>query len=599
MDRESKDILLKGPVAAAWNDASYVVKCFRAKPSEPILPVSGERNVLVTSALPYVNNVPHLGNLIGCVLSGDVFARYCRQRNYNVLYVCGTDEYGTATETKAIEEGLTPKEICDKYFEIHDKVYKWFNIDFDIFGRTSTAHQTRIAQEIFWDLYHNGFIVKDNVDQLLCQTCDRFLADRFVEGICPFCSFDGARGDQCDKCGHLINAIELKSPKCKLCSSEPCIKTSNHLFLDLAKLQDPVNELFMKSSDQGVWSNNAKIITSTWLRDGLNRRCISRDLKWGTPVPLDGYTNKVFYVWFDAPIGYISITAGYIDEWEKWWKNPDEVKLYQFMAKDNVPFHTVVFPASLIGTKKPYTFLDSISSTEFLNYEDGKFSKSRGVGVFGNDAIDTGIPADVFRFYLLLVRPETQDSVFSWSDFAIKVNAELVNNLGNFINRTLTFLGKNYELVMPPVFPNDGDIHFLEQINVELQNYIENMEKCKLRDGLKCILSISKLGNGYLQAGEPWKLLKLNNNADKLRADSIIGISTNVVYLLCILLYPFMPSAGSDILKQLNVMENCIAIPEAMAPFLAVGHKINEPFPLFVKLEDSQVLGLKKKYSGK
>jgi methionyl-tRNA synthetase len=424
---------LRESVVLAWKAGSVTLPL--PKRSHPILPVHGERNVLITSALPYVNNVPHLGNIIGCVLSGDVFARYCRQRQYNTLYVCGTDEYGTATETKALEEGLTPQQICDKYFAIHDEIYKWFNIDFDIFGRTSTHHQTKISQDIFWKLYESDFILKNTVEQLYCQNCDRFLADRFVEGTCPLCSYINARGDQCDKCGHLINAIELKSPRCKICSGEPSIKSSDHLFLDLSKLQGSVNGWFLQSSEEGTWSNNAKVVTSTWLRDGLKPKCISRDLKWGTPVPLDGYTDKVFYVWFDAPIGYISITACYTHEWEKWWKNPQEVQLYQFMAKDNIPFHTVIFPSTLIGTKDNYTLLNSISSTEFLNYEDGKFSKSRGVGVFGNDAINTGIPADLYRFYLLFVRPETQDSVFNWADFALKVNTELVNNLGNFINR--------------------------------------------------------------------------------------------------------------------------------------------------------------------
>ncbi|CAI8056217.1 Methionine--tRNA ligase, cytoplasmic [Geodia barretti] len=414
-------------------------------PLEPILPVPGEKNILITSALPYVNNVPHLGNIIGCVLSADVFARYCRLRGYNTLYICGTDEYGTATETKALEEGLTPQEICSKYFAIHDEVYKWFNIEFDVFGRTSTPQQTEITQEIFWQLHRKGFISTEKVDQLLCQNCDRFLADRFVEGTCPLCAYEDARGDQCDKCGRLINATELKSPRCKVCGSSPVIKTSDHIFLDLDKLQPTVVEWFKEASKKGVWSQNALNITSAWVRDTLKPRCISRDLRWGTPVPLEGFTEKVFYVWFDATIGYISITACYTPEWRQWWKNPDDVQLYQFMAKDNVPFHSVVFPCSLLGANDGYTIVNHLSSTEYLKYEDGKFSKSRGVGVFGIDAKNTGIPSDVYRFYLLYVRPETQDSTFNWSDFVAKNNSELLNNLGNFINRCLVFIRNSFD----------------------------------------------------------------------------------------------------------------------------------------------------------
>ncbi|KAL5009862.1 hypothetical protein ScPMuIL_012167 [Solemya velum] len=290
--------------------------------ANPILPLDGEKNILITSALPYVNNIPHLGNIIGCVLSADVYARFCRLRNYNILYVCGTDEYGTATETKAIEEGLTPKQICDKYNAIHTDIYSWFNIAFDSFGRTTTDHQTRIAQDIFCRLQERDYILQDQVEQLQCVKCQRFLADRFVEGICPLCGYEDARGDQCDGCQKLINATELKEPRCKICGATPIVKSSDHLFLNLPKIEPLLKEHLDKVFQSGIWTPNAKVITTSWIRDGLKPRCISRDLKWGTPVPLEGYTDKVFYVWFDAPIGYISITANYTEHWEKWWKNP-------------------------------------------------------------------------------------------------------------------------------------------------------------------------------------------------------------------------------------------------------------------------------------
>lgn len=583
--------------AVDWHVESTLTMKPKAR-QHPILPVSGERNILITSALPYVNNEPHLGNVIGCVLSGDVFSRYCRLRNYNTLYVCGTDEYGTATETKAIEEGLTPQQICDKYFAVHSQIYKWFNIDFDVFGRTSTPQQTKIAQDIFWRLNERGYIRKDRVHQLYCESCDRFLADRFVEGTCPFCKYEDARGDQCDKCGHLINAIELKSPRCKLCSSEPKIKTSDHLFLDMPKLQSSVQQWSEKSAHNGNWSNNAKSVTFTWIRDGLEPRCITRDLKWGTTVPLDGYTEKVFYVWFDAPIGYLSITACYTDQWEKWWKNPEEVQLYQFMAKDNIPFHTVVFPCSLIGAQDNYTLLNHISSTEYLNYQDGKFSKSRGVGVFGTDAMSTGIPADIYRFYLLYVRPETQDSVFSWDDFSSKVNAELVNNLGNFINRTLVFLKNNFDSTIPEITLTPDDNELIAKITTELQKYIGYIEKLKLRDALKQLLLISSIGNSYIQAGEPWKTVD-SGEMERAKAGSLIGLCANIACLLSVMMQPYMPAVSQEIQDQLKAPSEFNVLQEKFLPFLYAGHKIGEPHPLFKKLDDAMITELKEKFSGK
>ncbi|KAJ9697280.1 hypothetical protein PVL29_009185 [Vitis rotundifolia] len=408
------------------------------------VPVEGKRNILITSALPYVNNVPHLGNIIGCVLSADVFARYCRLRGYNVLYICGTDEYGTATETKAMEDNCSPQQICDKYHKIHKEVYDWFDISFDEFGRTSTPQHTEVCQAIFKKLMENNWLSENTMQQLYCETCQRFLADRLVEGTCPTldCNYDSARGDQCEKCGKLLNPTELKDPRCKVCQSTPQIRDTDHLFLELPLLKDKLEEYINNMSIAGCWSQNATQATYAWLKEGLRSRCITRDLKWGVPVPHEKYKDKVFYVWFDAPIGYVSITACYTPEWEKWWKNPENVDLYQFMGKDNVPFHTVMFPSTLIGTGENWTLMKSISVTEYLNYEAGKFSKSKGVGVFGNDVKDTKIPAEVWRYYLLTNRPEVSDTLFTWVDLQAKLNTELLNNLGNFINRVLSFIAK-------------------------------------------------------------------------------------------------------------------------------------------------------------
>uniref|UniRef100_A0AAZ3QW51 Methionine--tRNA ligase, cytoplasmic n=1 Tax=Oncorhynchus tshawytscha TaxID=74940 RepID=A0AAZ3QW51_ONCTS len=567
----------------------------------PILPQEGKRNVLVTSALPYVNNVPHLGNIIGCVLSADVFARYGRLRGWNVLYVCGTDEYGTATENKAREEGLTAQQICDKYHAVHASIYQWFQVDFDFFGRTTTKKQTEIAQNIFWRLHERGFLLEDIVEQLRCEACQRFLADRFVEGTCPFCSYPEARGDQCDKCGKLINAVELREPTCKVCSQTPVVQSSKHLFLDLPKLEAELEQWLERSTGSGDWTANAKQITRSWVRDGLKPRCITRDLKWGTPVPHPDFSDKVFYVWFDAPIGYLSITANYTDQWEKWWKNPQQVELYNFMAKDNVPFHSVVFPCSLLGAQDNYTLVNHLVATEYLNYEDTKFSKSRGVGVFGDMAKDTGIPSDVWRFYLLYLRPEGQDSAFSWVDMATKNNSELLNNLGNFINRAGMFVSKFFESCVPAMALQQEDKRLLAQVGWELKQYINLMDRVKIRDALKCILNISRHGNQYIQVNEPWKKIK-GDETDRQRSGTVTGVSVNVACLLSVMLQPYMPTVSHTIRQQLNAPPSVTGtLLQGTGNFvcsLPVGHHIGTVSPLFQKLESEQIESLKKRFGG-
>ena len=375
--------------------------------------------------------MPHLGNIVGSVLSADVFSRYARfdkicersltlyrynkARGRPALFICGTDEYGTATETKALEEKVSPRELCDKYNKIHAEIYEWFEIGFDIFGRTSTQQQQDITQNIFRKLYRNDYLIERSSQQPYCEKHKSFLADRYIEGTCPKCGYEDARGDQCDKCGSVdYGPLDLKNARCKIDpDATPVVRETRHIHIRLDKLQGDIQKWFNRASEDGAWSSNGRVITESWLKQGLRDRGITRDLKWGTPIPLDIfadeedkeiYKDKVFYVWFDACIGYVSITANYTEEWEKWWRNPG-VKLYQFMGKDNVPFHSVIFPGSQIGTKETWTMLHHLSTTEYLNYENGKFSKSRGVGVFGNNAKDTGVPADVWRYYLLKHRP--------------------------------------------------------------------------------------------------------------------------------------------------------------------------------------------------
>ncbi|XP_004365688.2 methionyl-tRNA synthetase [Capsaspora owczarzaki ATCC 30864] len=571
-------------------------------PGQVLLPKPDQRNILITSALPYVNNVPHLGNIIGCVLSADVYARFCRERGYNTLYICGTDEYGTATETKALEEGLTPQQICDKYHKLHREIYEYFQISFDHFGRTTTPQQTEISQDIFLRALKNDTLLEESVEQLLCETCNRYLADRFVEGICPSCKYDDARGDQCDKCGKLLNAVELVEPRCKLCRSRPVVRPSRHMFLNLPMLDGQIKEWYAGSSVKGDWTASAKHITSSWLKEGVKPRCITRDLKWGVPVPLDGFREKVFYVWFDAPIGYISITAAYTAEWEKWWKNPSQVQLYQFMAKDNVPFHSIIFPASQLAAKDNYTLVHHISAVEFLNYEDGKFSKSRGVGVFGNHARDTGLAIDIFRFYLLGIRPEYTDSVFSWTDLASKVNNELLANLGNLVQRSLSFIKANFAGKVPKVVLNvDTDAqscNFVALVNRYLREYIDLLEQVHLRDALRLVLKISSIANQYFQTVQPWKTIKLTDDLSKQRTATCLGLCANFVHLLSTLLFPFMPVTGKKILEQLNAAPGSLRA-DHWGLTLPEGHEIGTPSVLFEKIEPAVVETLRAKYGGK
>lgn len=562
----------------------------------PVLPEKGKRNILITSALPYVNNVPHLGNIVGCVLSADIYARFARLRGYNVLYVCGTDEYGTSTETKAVEEGLTPRQICDKYNALHSEIYDWFEISFDKFGRTTTATQTKISQQIFWDLYKAGRTSEASVDQLYCKNCDRFLADRFVEGECPLCGYCDARGDQCDACGKLINAVDLKSPRCKLCSQAPSIKTSKHLFIEMPGLQASL-EAWMDSCSE-KWTSNARVIAKSWVKGGLQPRCITRDLKWGTPVPLKGYESKVFYVWFDAPIGYISITAEYTSDWELWWKNPEEVEYWQFMAKDNVPFHSVVFPCTLLGTGQSWTMVNRLMSTEYLNYEDAKFSKSRGVGVFGNDAKDTGIPADVWRFYLMYTRPENQDSAFKWEDLMLKNNSELLANLGNFVNRATKFTKDNFDSQVPDMSLTDEDWELVALVNREIEHYIELLEDAREREAISVVFNISRLGNQLMQHNTPWKLVK-GDSEQKKRAGTVIGISVNLACLLGVLIQPYMPALSRNLESQLAVPPTINFIPTTFSALLPPGHRIGVPIPLVAEIKQDLINDLKVRYAGK
>lgn len=541
-----------------------------------------------------MNNVPHLGNIVGCVLSADVYARYCRSRGYDALYICGTDEYGTATEIKAIEEGLTPQQICDKYHKIHADIYSWFGIKFDYFGRTSTPKHTEIVQEIFNKLNAGGFVAQEEIEQYYDEKAGMFLADRYVEGTCPHCSSSSARGDQCDGCGKVLRPEELINPVSKITKTTPVKKSTTHLFIDLPKIEPKLREWIAEASVAGAWNENAKAITESWLQEGLRRRAITRDLKWGVPVPLKGFENKVFYVWFDAPIGYISITANHTDKWKKWWMDGGEdVRLYQFMGKDNVLFHTVIFPSTLLGTGEKWTLLHHLSTTEFLNYEGGKFSKSKSVGVFGSDAKESGIPADVWRYYLLRNRPEKSDTDFVWEDFSEKTNNELLANLGNLVNRTVVFIANNYAGKIPGGELSAKDLEFCGEQKGIISEMGTCLEKVQIKDGVLHLLEFGKNANKYFQENKPWELVK----NDKARADVVMFVLANQVKDLAIICEPFLPHTSAGIFKQLGIEPRKWA--DAGLPTLEAGTAIGKPEILFRKLEEKQMKELKAKFSGK
>ena len=572
---------------------------------------------LITAALPYVNNIPHLGNIIQS-LSGDVFARFCRNRGYDTLYICGVDEYGTATETKALEEGKEPRALCNHYYQEHTKIYKWFNINFDKFGRTSNPQCTEITQSLFNDLDKAGLIKEHTNKQLFCPKCNMFLADRYVDGTCPKCGSTKARGDQCDECGSLLDPVELKDPKCHTCGSTPEVRETKHLYIDLPSLTGKLNEWMEKASVEGKWSDNALNMTKAWIRDGLQERAITRDLKWGIPVPKPGYEDKVFYVWFNAPIGYLSITKQLADEleksgrgtfdWKSWWlpeeseesKGKGKVDLFQFIGKDNIPFHTVIFPCTLLGSPHNWTKLHHMSSTEFLNYEDGKFSKSRGIGVFGSDAIESGIPADAWRFYIFYNRPEKQDYQFTWKDFMEKLNGELIGNLGNLVNRTLLFVNKYFDGKIPDA-PVDEELWAkVRELEKKATDYLEWAE---LKDAFHTIFEISDLCNKKFQDTEPWKARTENPAV----AESLIHNLCYVIEDLMIMANPFMPQYTQVIMSYFGkqIQETKVGTetkPGYTWADLGVTEGLTTVGPTevyFKPLDQKTMLAFREKFSGK
>jgi methionyl-tRNA synthetase len=514
--------------------------------------------ILITSALPYVNNVPHLGNIYQ-PLSGDVYNRFMKMTGHKTLYLCGTDEYGTTTEVKAMEEKLSCQEICDKYYKLHKNIYEWFGVEFDIFGRTSTSTQTEVTHEIFLRLLQNGHIEKKSSLQHYCNECNMFLADRFIQGHCYHEKCLGqnkiTNGDQCDYCNVLIESIKLENPWCSVCkkhgkNSILDVKETIHLYLNLEPFENMLAEYFIGPAPSANLTPNAIGITSSWLDKGLESQCITRDLKWGTPVPnvegLEDVQGKVFYVWFDAPIGYMSILKHGRTDWKEWLGG----RFVQFMAKDNVRFHTIIYPATLLGSNLIYPLVTDLISTEYLNYEEQKFSKSKNIGIFGDHIIEISsllsITSDYWRYYLMKIRPETKDSSFQLADFVHITNTDLLSKIGNFINRVFSLSKKYFAGEFDGFFDNDV-IAFNDDI---FKRYCKSFKEFHFREATNLTCSIAEYGNEYLQLNEPWK------KKDMVEIQNIIANATIICTNLLRALYPIMPNLSNELSKRINIIRN-------------------------------------------
>ena len=558
--------------------------------------------ILITSALPYVNGVPHLGHLVGCLLPSDVYARYMRMMGHEVLYVCGTDEHGTPSEVGAAKEGMDVADYCLKYHNRHKEAYDAFNLSFDYFGRTSSEQNREITYHIFEQLDKNGLIEEESIKQIFSIDDNRFLPDRYVTGTCPHCGYDKARGDQCENCTKVLDPTELINPRSTISGSTNLeVRETKHLFLNLPKLEKQLAE-WVKSKEP-FWPDVAYSIAQKWLKEGLRPRCITRDLKWGFPVPKKGFEDKVFYVWFDAPIGYLGITKQWADEkpgernWKDWWLDAKDVYYVQFMGKDNVPFHSISFPATLLGTGENWTKVDYLKGMSYLTFEGGKFSKSEQRGVFAEDAVKE-FPADYWRYWLISNAPEASDSSFTFDLFAGVVNKDLNGALGNFVSRVMKMTASKIGAEVPA----GGEMTEVEEkLIADLQEKADNY--CKYMEGLEFKKAMNELraiwvdGNNYISVTEPWTVIK----TDPARAAAILRVCLNLIRIYALLSAPVMPETSAKILAKfgLNAADmpvlkgfNAAKEIEALQP----GHKFEVGDALFERIAPEKTEELKAKY---
>lgn len=537
---------------------------------------------LVTSALPYANGPVHIGHLAGVYVPSDIYVRYLRNKGEDVLWICGSDEHGVPITIKARNEGVTPQAIVDKYHNIIKNAFADFGVSFDIYSRTSSEMHHKTASEFFKDLHDKNEFIEQTTMQYYDQEANQFLADRYITGTCPHCQNEKAYGDQCEKCGTTLNATDLINPKSAITGAEPIMKETKHWFLPLDKHEAVLRKWILEEHKE--WKPNVYGQCKSWLDLGLQPRAVSRDLDWGIPVPVEGAEGKVLYVWFDAPIGYISATKELTPEWEKYWKDED-TKLVHFIGKDNIVFHCIVFPA-MLNAHGGYILPENVPANEFLNLEGDKISTSRNWAVWLHEYLeDFPNQQDVLRYVLCASAPETKDNDFTWKDFQARNNNELVAILGNFVNRTLVLTAKYFDGSVPAKGElTEFDKEILASVAAVKTSLEMNIESYKFREALKDAMQIARLGNKYLADTEPWKVAK----TDMARVATILNISLQITTNLSIAIEPFMPFSAAKLLKMLNC-EKISWDRLGSDDLLAVGHKIGVAELLFEKIDDAQI----------
>ena len=542
--------------------------------------------VLVTCAWPYMNYMPHLGTLVQ-VLSADVVARYYRLKGEDVVMVSGSDEHGTPIEVEAVRLGISPKQLTDK---IHAKVvelFKKWGFSFDNYTRTENPIHKEFVQAHQMKIYNNGYIFTQETEMLYCEKCSRFLPDRFVEGKCPYCGYETARGDQCDACGRLLEPTFLIEPYCTICKSKPIIKKTKQWYFDLPKFSEKLSDFITNNKELPP---NTRNFSLNLIREGLKPRAMTRDVEWGIPAPFPGAKGKTFYVWFENVLGYISATVEYFrdrgepEKWKEYWFNKETKTLY-FIGKDNIPFHVIIFPALLLASGESYVLPWNVPATEFLQFKGERASKSRRIGIWIDEALEL-FPADYWRYFLMATRPETKDSNFSWELFIGKINSDLNDTFGNFIHRTLAFINTQFNSAIPqPEALDEDDEQILETLKEKVETVAREIEDCGLQSAANTVISISRMGNQYLNEKEPWNLIK----KDRDKAAGIIYVAAQIAKALAIVSAPFIPFAAEKLWKTLNLSGSVHEQKwdEALKP-LPAEHEIGKAKPLFQKIEATE-----------
>lgn len=538
---------------------------------------------LVTAALPYANGGVHIGHLAGVYVPADIYVRYLRLKKRDVLFVCGSDEHGVPVTIRARKEGCTPQQVVDRYNKVIKDSFEGFGISFDIFGRTTSEVHKQTASDFFRKLYDKGEFVEQESEQYYDEEAHTFLADRYITGECPHCHAEGAYGDQCEKCGTALSPTELINPRSTVSGSKPVLRKTKHWYLPLDKHQQWLEPWITEEHKE--WRSNVMGQCKSWFDMGLKPRAVSRDLDWGIPVPVEGAEGKVLYVWFDAPIGYISNTKELLpNDWEKWWKS-DDTRLIHFIGKDNIVFHCIVFPA-MLKAEGSYILPDNVPANEFLNLEDDKISTSRNWAVWLDEyLVDFPGKQDVLRYVLTANAPETKDNNFTWKDFQARNNNELVAVYGNFVNRALQLTKKYYDGVVPAAGElTDYDRQTIEEfqgVKAEVERLIENF---RFRDAQKEAMNLARIGNKYLADSEPWKVVK----TDPERVKTILNLSLQLVANLAIAFEPFLPFSSEKLRGMLHI-EEAQWDRLGATDLLPAGHVLGEPTLLFEKIEDSVV----------